>query len=82
MLTTGVVSQRVIKRYAVTSAPLEKSIGVACSFKSACHIERPSELYTAIAEAIDSLVLQGPQLIKQKFQRRLKCNNIPHPLDI
>ena len=39
------------------------------SYEDACHIEQPSEVYTAISEAFDSLVLQGPQLIMQKFKR-------------
>lgn len=39
------------------------------TLENACHIEQPSEIYTAILEAFDSLVLQGPQLIMQKFKR-------------
>jgi hypothetical protein len=54
----------------MTSAPLEIPIAINSTFENACHIEQPSEIHTAISTAFDSLVLQGPQLIMDKFKRQ------------
>lgn len=70
--------QRVTKIYVVTSAPLEKTIGLTSSHENACHIVQPSEIYTAILETFDSVVVQGPQLIMQKFKRWLSAHSSPN----